>query len=185
MNKDLKNSIIAFSELADAMSQQGYPGNSEKLKIHMVLVSVAIAAAEGAITEKEMQCIRDYLDYPLTSEILHEKILPNRLDYILTEPPSEIEGFVASEKMAGAEGSDSVKKNADMRMSKELTMNEIKAMVNSVPGDFVVYKLVGEKLKVLYFTDTILSSFDVTAEGFMEASANDALDVVMPGDHVC
>jgi len=114
MNKDLKNSIIAFSELADAMSQQGYPGNSEKLKIHMVLVSVAIAAAEGAITEKEMQCIRDYLDYPLTSEILHEKILPNRLDYILTEPPSEIEGFVASEKMAGAEGSDSVKKNADM-----------------------------------------------------------------------
>jgi len=114
MNKDLKNSIIAFSELADAMSQQGYPGNSEKLKIHMVLVSVAIAAAEGAITEKEMQCIRDYLDYPLTSEILHEKILPNRLDYILTEPPSEIEGFVASEKMAGADGSDAARKNADM-----------------------------------------------------------------------
>lgn len=114
MNKDLKNSIIAFSELADTMAKQGYPGNSEKLKIHMVLVSVAIAAAEGAITEKEMQCIRDYLDYPLTSEILHEKILPNRLDYILTEPPSEIEGFVASEKMAGADGSDAARKNADM-----------------------------------------------------------------------
>ena len=64
----------------------------------------------------------------------------------------------------------------------ELTQTEIEAMVRPIPGDFVVYWIVGEKMKVLYFTDTILSSFGISREIFTEATKNNALDVVMPND---
>ncbi len=68
------------------------------------------------------------------------------------------------------------------KANNELTQKEIEAMVRPIPGDFVVYLLVGRQMKVLYFSKTILSSFDVTAEEFISATKNDALDVVMPAD---
>ena len=64
----------------------------------------------------------------------------------------------------------------------ELTQAQIEAMVRPIPGDFVVYRLDGRKMKVLYFSDTILTSFSITAEEFRYATKNDALDVVMPAD---
>ena len=65
---------------------------------------------------------------------------------------------------------------------QELTLEQIEAMLRPIPGDFVVYHLVGRQMKVLFFTDSILSSFDISAELFRAATARDALDVVMPGD---
>ncbi len=104
MNEDLKALIDTYYSLADAMAAQGLPGDGESLKTHMVMVSVAVAAAGGSVRESEINCIREYLDYPLTKEIVHENILPAKLDKILTRPPVEIYAFVAAEKnMAGAE----------------------------------------------------------------------------------
>ena len=68
------------------------------------------------------------------------------------------------------------------KTDRELTLGGIEAMVRPIPGDFVVYLLVGRQMKVLYFSDTILSSFGVTAGEFRAATENDALDVVMPAD---
>ena len=67
-------------------------------------------------------------------------------------------------------------------MKHELTIEAIRALVEPIPGDFVVYRIVGRKMKVVYFTDTILSSFGVSREAFVAATSDDALDVVMPGD---
>ena len=67
-------------------------------------------------------------------------------------------------------------------MKHELTIEAIRALVEPIPGDFVVYRIVGRKMKVVYFTDTILSSFGVSIEAFVAATSDDALDVVMPGD---
>ncbi len=67
-------------------------------------------------------------------------------------------------------------------VGQELNQEQIEAMVRPIPGDFVVYHLIGRQMKVLYFTDTILSSFGVTAEEFSRATRDDALDVVMPAD---
>lgn len=111
MNKNIKESLAAFNELADAMAMQDYPGSGEELKSHMMLVSVAIAAAEGRITNHEIQCIRDYLDYPLTEKLVKEKILPNKLDTILTVPPSELHGFIAAESYSNDQ---SGQKSADL-----------------------------------------------------------------------
>jgi hypothetical protein len=64
----------------------------------------------------------------------------------------------------------------------ELTQEQIVKMLQPIPGDFVVYLLTGRKMKVLYFSDSILSSFGVTAEEFRCATEDDALDVVMSAD---
>lgn len=64
----------------------------------------------------------------------------------------------------------------------ELTQKHIEEMVRPIPGDFVVYLLVGRRMKVLYFSDTILSAFGVTDEEFRYGTRRDALDVVMPSD---
>lgn len=97
MDEDLKKLIATFYDLADAMKEQGYTGSGQELKVNMVLVSVAIAAAEGGITATEIKCVNDYLDYPLTSEMVHDTILPTKLENILTEPPGELFSFVAAE----------------------------------------------------------------------------------------
>jgi signal transduction histidine kinase/ActR/RegA family two-component response regulator len=67
-------------------------------------------------------------------------------------------------------------------MKQEFAIEEIKAMAALMPGDFVVYRLVGRTMKVLYFTETILSAFEVSDEDFRAAVRDDALDVVSPGD---
>lgn len=67
-------------------------------------------------------------------------------------------------------------------MNAELTKKEIIALVEKIPGDFVVYELCGNAMKVVYFTDSILESFGISEEEFTEATKHDALDVVMPGD---
>lgn len=67
-------------------------------------------------------------------------------------------------------------------MEKELTIKEITNLVDAVPGDFVVYEIIGDKLKVVYYSETVLESFGVTAEEFEKAVSENALDVVMPGD---
>ena len=64
----------------------------------------------------------------------------------------------------------------------ELTLEQIVEMVHLIPGDFVVYRLIGRTMKVLYFSDTILSSFCVSRAEFSAATEDDALDVVMPAD---
>jgi len=64
----------------------------------------------------------------------------------------------------------------------ELTQEQIVKMLQPIPGDFVVYLLTDRKMKVLYFSDSILSSFGVTAEEFRCATEDDALDVVMSAD---
>ena len=64
----------------------------------------------------------------------------------------------------------------------ELTLEQIVEMVHLIPGDFVVYRLIGRTMKVLYFSDTILSSFGVSRAEFSAATEDDALDVVMPAD---
>ena len=61
----------------------------------------------------------------------------------------------------------------------ELTLEQIVEMVHLIPGDFVVYRLIGRTMKVLYFSDTILSSFGVSRAEFSAATEDDALDVVM------
>jgi len=69
-----------------------------------------------------------------------------------------------------------------MEIDNDLNLEEIKAMTRLIPGDFVVYLLDGRKMKVIHFTDSILTSFDVTRDIFEKATSDDALDVVMPGD---
>ena len=64
----------------------------------------------------------------------------------------------------------------------ELTQEQIEAMVRPVPGDFVVYLLTGRRMKVLFFSDSILSSFGVSADEFRSAVKEDAFNIVMPAD---
>ena len=64
----------------------------------------------------------------------------------------------------------------------ELTLDEIRALVDPIPGDYVVYRLSGRKMTVLHFTDTILDSFGITDADFRAATADDAMNVVVAGD---
>ena len=106
MDEELKNAIGGFYDMADKMSAGGFPGSGEKLKTHMALVSVASAAANGGITENEMKCIEDYLDYPLDLDTVNNKILPAKLDNILREPPSELLSFAAAERLLDKDEDD-------------------------------------------------------------------------------
>ena len=64
----------------------------------------------------------------------------------------------------------------------ELTLDQIKALIASLPGDFVAYWVIDGKMKILAYARQILTSFDVTAEAFEAATARDALDVVLASD---
>ena len=64
----------------------------------------------------------------------------------------------------------------------ELTLRQIEDKLKDIPGDFVAYQLKGRQFKVLYFTPSILKSFNISVQEFKEAVAEDALAVVMPGD---
>jgi len=137
MNEELKETIDEFYRLADKMAAAGYPGSSGELKEHMMLVSVAIAAANGGITEREMQCIDDYLGYTLDIVTVNKNILPEKLANILREPPSELFSFVEAEEGAGERFVQSVEKYLDILIGADGDVNDNEVWVKDVYVDML------------------------------------------------
>ncbi len=67
-------------------------------------------------------------------------------------------------------------------IGQEMTRAELENLIKPIPGDFVVYQLSGRQMKIVYFSPTILEAFGVSAENFINATKEDALNVVMPAD---
>lgn len=67
-------------------------------------------------------------------------------------------------------------------MGGELSLDQIEELVGSLPGDFVAYWMLEDRMLVLAYSPSILISFGVTAEEFEYATARDALDVVVEDD---
>jgi len=137
MNEELKETIEGFYRMADKMSAAGYPGSSMELKDHMMLVSVAIAAANGGITEREMQCIDDYLGYTLDIGTVNKNILPEKLENILREPPTELFSFVEAEEGAGERFVQAVEKYLDVLIGADGDVNDNEVWVKDVYVDML------------------------------------------------
>lgn len=65
---------------------------------------------------------------------------------------------------------------------RTLTQKQIEELVEWMPGDVIVYTLIGHQMHILCYSSNVLKSFKTTGDWFLKKTEEDALDVVYPMD---